>query len=118
MVMPRWNLVVLAQLIGDIFTRLLRVAVDDASLAPEPGLDEIGDLAEEVLALGPDFVLEVLAIERGGENDRRLHAKIVHHVLLDAIIRSRGERDQWNVGEILLEAAHLLVVGTKVVAPG
>lgn len=110
-VMPRRDLVVPPQLVSDILARLLRIAVDDAAFAHESRLDEGGNLGEEVLAFGPDLVLEVLAIEGSGEDDGRAHAKVVHHVLLDAIVGRGGEGDEGDVGEVLLEATHLLVVG-------
>jgi hypothetical protein len=110
--MPGRDLVVPPQLISNVLARLLRVAVDDATFALEARFDEGGDLGEEVLALRSDLVLEVLAIEGGGEDDGGAHAKVVHHVLLDAIVGGGGEGDERDVGEVLLEAAHLLVVGT------
>lgn len=67
--MPRRNFVVPPELVGNVLARLLRVAVDDAAFALESRLDEGGDLGEEVLALRPDLVLEVLTIEGSGEDD-------------------------------------------------
>lgn len=112
MIMPRSNLVVSPELVGDVLACLLRVAVDDAAFASESHLDESGDLDEEVLAFGPDLVLEVFTIEGSGEDDGRTHAKVFHYVLLDAIVGGGGEGDEGDVGKILFEAAHLLVVGT------
>jgi hypothetical protein len=101
---------------------LARDAVDEAARArpaARPPRDHARELLDERLAalLLEDGVLEVGAVEGGGEHEAGGEAELARDVELHARRRRRGEREERERGELLLEVAEFRVGGAEVVAP-
>ena len=111
MVVHRRQLVVALEAIGDLFTLLFRGAVDDAALVQVTRPDKVGDIVVYRRLLFAHVVSEVWAVEGRAEHQRFRHREIDHHVFLDARGGGGGQRDQRDARVVVLERAHLLVVG-------
>ena len=101
--------------LGQLLDLLAAQAVDDAALALVL-LDEADDVVVDVV-LGPDFVVEVRAVERRLENRSVGHAQVLLDVELH-LGRGRGRQgDQRRRADLVDDRPDAAVLRTEVMAP-
>ena len=100
---------------GQLLDLLAAQAVDDAALALVL-LDEADDVAVHVV-LGPDFVIEVRAIERRLEDRRVGHAQILLNVQLHLGRGGRRQGDQRRRTDFVDDRTDAAVLRPEVVPP-
>lgn len=103
--------VFVAELFRSGLARGFRQAVHNAAFAVVLFANELGDFVEEALLLVADFVIQVGAVEGLREDDGVLETEVVDHVLLDSLVRSGREGDDWCAWEVDLQLAKVFIIG-------
>lgn len=101
---------------GELFYFFAGQAVDYAALAGVV-FDEFYDVLVDVVCLGPYFVVEVGAIERGGEFGGVCHAEVFLYVGFYLGGGGGGEGDDGRAAYLVNRGTDVAVFGTEVVAP-
>ncbi len=103
------------QQLGELLDLLAAEAVDDAALTLVL-LDETDDFAVDVV-LGPDFVIEVGAVERRLEHGGVGHTQVLLDVQLHLGSGRGGQSDERRTANLVDDGPDTAVLGPEVVAP-